>query len=220
MKTLFRWLFRLLVLLVVLAVAFVLLLDTMAKALAEREIARQTGLPVTIGRMEVGLLNPKFRVENLVLYNAPPFGGAPMISLPEVLVEYRWRELMHNKLHITRLRFNLAEIHVIEGPDGRTNLRALDERIGLLAQNQPAANRTARSPEPEFAGIDTLVLTFRRIKYSSLRTNTVGDFDLFIDNYTITSIRQQEDIFAALRPLMIQKGAELIWQMLTGERLR
>lgn len=41
-----------------------------------------------LGRLEIGLLNPKVTIENFVLYNAAEFGGAPMVDLPELHVEY------------------------------------------------------------------------------------------------------------------------------------
>ena len=86
-KWLFRWLFRLLILLVVLVVAAILLLDTIAREVTEHRLQQQTGLEVRIGRMRVGILEPKLTIENLVIYNSAGFGGSPLLDAPELHVE-------------------------------------------------------------------------------------------------------------------------------------
>src|SRR5258708_17164575 len=113
MKTLFRWAFRLLILLVVLLVAAVLLMDTIVRAVAENALRRQTGLDVKIGKFEVGLLNPKVTIENLVIYNSAEFGGSPLIDMPELHVEYDRDALFANKLHFKLVRFNLAQLNIV-----------------------------------------------------------------------------------------------------------
>jgi uncharacterized protein involved in outer membrane biogenesis len=217
MKTIVKWLFRLLILVIVLLVAFILLLDTMARAFTEREIKRQTGLNVTIGRMEVGLWNPKFHLENFVLYNAPEYGGAPMINLPELHIEYNWRELMAGKLHFTLLRINLAEISVVEGRDGRHNLMDLDARIQASAKARAKAGRKAAA-EPEFGGIDTLNLSIGKLKYTSLKNpDTRADFNIDAQHYLVTGIKKEEEISAALQALAKRRGLEMLWEQLFGK---
>lgn len=215
MKTLFKWLFRLLVLLIVLAVAFILLLDTMAKAVAEREIKRQTGLDVTIGRLEVGLFNPKLRVENLVLYNAPEYGGAPMVNLPELHIEYNRRDLLERRWHLRLLRVNLAELHVVEGRNGRLNLTALDQHLKRVAEQD--AKRRSQSAAAQFAGIETLNLSLGRLRYSSLKNpETKGYYNLAIENWVLTNIQKEEEIPAALQAMAKRKGLESLWERIFG----
>lgn len=215
MKTLFKWLFRLLVLLIILAVAFILLLDTMAKAVTEREIKRQTGLDVTIGRLEVGLFNPKFRVENVILYNAPEYGGAPMVNLPELHIEYNLRDLLERRWHLRLLRVNLAELHLVEGRDGRLNLTALDQHLKRVAE-QDARGRS-RSAPAQFAGIETMNLSLGRLRYSSLKNpETKGYYNLAIENWVLTNIQKEEEIPAALQAMAKRKGLESLWERIFG----
>jgi uncharacterized protein involved in outer membrane biogenesis len=198
------------VLLIVLAVAFVLLLDTMAKAVAEHEIRRSTGLEVTIGRLEVGLLNSKFRLENLIIYNAPEFGGAPMINLPELHLEYRLRDLLAGRMHLELLRLNLTELHLVEGRDGRMNLAVLTAHLGAEAERKARKNGppTAR----DFGGIDTLNLTLGRLRFSSLKNpETKGYYNLGIENWILTGIKKEEEIPAALQAMAKRKGLEALW---------
>src|SRR5271154_6271244 len=87
MRWLFRWLFRLLILLVVLLVAALLLLDTIIREVVENRIQHETGLETRIGKMRVGLLDPRVTIENLVIYNRADFGGGTLLEVPEIHIE-------------------------------------------------------------------------------------------------------------------------------------
>src|SRR5215218_3075556 len=108
MKFVFRWIFRLFILVLILVIAGILLLDTIAKAVAEYRIKRETGLDVKIGKLEIGILNPKVTIENFVIYNSAEFGGSPLIDMPELHVEYDRPALLSHKLHYKLVRLNLA----------------------------------------------------------------------------------------------------------------
>ena len=145
MKWLFKWLFRLGLLLVVLIVVLVLSKDAIMKAAAEQRIRAHTGMDVKIGRFSIGILSPVVTIENLKLYNRPEFGGAPFIDMPELHVEYDRAALSRGKLHITLMRFNLAELNVVKNEAGQTNL------VSLMAR--PDANEARkRGRDFDFAG--------------------------------------------------------------------
>ena len=114
MKTLFRWVFRLFVLSIVLVVALVLLKDTLVKAIAERQIRAQTGMDVKIGKFELGLLSPTLSIEDFKIYNTAEFGGSPFLVMPELHVECEGSDLMAHRLHLKLVRFNLAEINIVQ----------------------------------------------------------------------------------------------------------
>src|SRR5579859_7625026 len=105
-KFVFRWAFRVLIVLIVLVVAGILLLDTLAREYVEYQIHSQTGMETKIGRVRVGLLNPRLTIENMVLYNDAAFGGSPFVEMPELHVEYDRDSLLAHKLKCKLLRFN------------------------------------------------------------------------------------------------------------------
>jgi uncharacterized protein involved in outer membrane biogenesis len=214
MKWCLKWTFRLGLALVLLVVAFVLLLDPVAKAILEYRLQRQTGAEVTIGRLQIGLLSPKFHLENLILYNPPEFGGSPMLNLPEFHVEYDLRALLSGRLHLTAIRFHMDELHIVEGRDGRYNLLAVDQRLkALSAQNTPASASSSNSLV--FAGIDNLELSLGRLRYSSLKTpETKGYYLLNIRQWAIIGIKKPEEIPAALETMAKRKGLESLWNRL------
>src|SRR5262245_14959465 len=108
MKRLFKWLFRLVILLIVLGVALVLLKDTIAKGIMERQIRFETGLDARIGRLEIGIVNPTVTIENVRLYNTAEFGGSPFVDLAELHLEYNRAALATRKLRFALVRLNLA----------------------------------------------------------------------------------------------------------------
>ena len=166
-RFLVRWAFRLFVLAVVLGVALVLLKDVLAKSLLEARIRSQTGLEVRIGKLEVGLLSPSLTLETVRLYNAPEFGGSPFLDIPDLHVLYDPAALLQRRLHLQLLRLSLAEVNIVESKNGRTNLV-----LGLTdLEPVPALAPTEREMifGLQFAGIETLNLTFGKITYSSLR---------------------------------------------------
>src|SRR5690242_6421016 len=120
-KFIFRWLFRAFILLIVLAVALVLLKDTLIKSFVENRLRKQTGLEVKIDKLEVGMFSSIINMEGFKIYNSPEYGGAPFIDLPELHVEYDRDALALRKFHLNLVRFNLAEVLVVEGKDGKTN---------------------------------------------------------------------------------------------------
>src|SRR4051812_1971403 len=127
MKMLFRWAFRIFILLVVLLVAGILLLDTIARSIAENRIRNKTGMDVKMGSLSLGLLSPVITIENFKLYNTAEFGGSPFVEVPELHVEYDRSALFSRKLHCKLVRFNVAEVNVVQRKDGKTNIQALEE---------------------------------------------------------------------------------------------
>jgi uncharacterized protein involved in outer membrane biogenesis len=197
MKTLFRWAFRCFIVLVVLAVAGILLLDTIAREVAETRVKSETGLDVKIGRVRVGIFNPTITLENLVLYNRAEFGGSPLIDLPELHVEYDRQALVARTLHCHLVRLNLAQLNVVEDKNGRTNLDAL--------------RRRAQSSGFEFAGIDILNLTLGKATFMRMRQpGQVDELRLDIHNQVLTNIKSAQDLSSVLMVALLRNGVNLL----------
>jgi uncharacterized protein involved in outer membrane biogenesis len=167
MKTLFRWAFRLLILLVVLFVAGILLVDPVAREMVEYKLSQRTGLEVKINAVRIGLLNPRFTVEGLVIYNRPEFGGSPLLDVPELHVEYDRHALWSRKIHLRLMRLNLAQISVIEGTNGNLNLRSVGKQLSRTGDTTSSSGHS--SADYKFEGIDTLNLTTGSGYFKSLK---------------------------------------------------
>lgn len=206
MKFLFRWLFRLLVLLIVLIVAGVLLLDTIVREVAEYRISNATGLEVKIGKVDVGILNPRVTVEHFVLYNTAAFGGSPLLDVPELHVEYDRPTLFSAKPHFQLVRFNLARLNIVEDIRGNVNLDLLEKRLQPPPRNGSAPAKKNAAPI-QFPRIDTLNLTLGRATYRSMRQpNQVDELKMNIRNQVLTNVVSGQDLAGVGTAILLRNG--------------
>jgi len=186
-RFIFKWTFRLLllgfVMTVLLAVVFVLALDPVLRLVAEHNIRANTGMEAEIGQFHVGLLEPEITIRDLKIYNAPDFGGAPLLDIPEVHVEYDRAALQHRELHIKLLRFNLAELDIVKNETGQTNLFA-------LALVRPPAQATLSSAAEADPGRELLRRTGLKFQQIDLLNVSIGKFQ-YLDLKNPRNNRQQ-----------------------------
>ena len=153
MKTIFRWLFRIFIVLLILLIAAVLLLDTIVKEVIIYRVHKQSGLDVKIGKLDIGLLNPRITAENVVIYNK---SGSPLLDVPELHLEYDRSALSSNEIHLTLVRFNLAALNILEDTNGVLNLDRLQKGIeAAFGETETAKKKGIRF---KFTGIDRLHL--------------------------------------------------------------
>ena len=97
-----------------------------------------------------------------MIYNSAEFGGSPLIDMPELHVEYDRDALVARKIHCKLLRFNLAQINIVEDKNGRRNLDSLE---AIAQPRHKFEARQANLSGDQFAGIDTLNLTLGKVTY-------------------------------------------------------
>ena len=200
MRFLFRWLFRLLVVGLVLSIGVVLLKDLLLKELLVSHIERETGLETRIGRLEVGILSPRFTVENLRLYNPPEFGGSVFLHVAECHVEYDRLALLQRRVHFRLFRLNLAEASVVEDVAGRTNLESIHRRLRRKEASEPRSDF-------EFAGLDMLNLSLGRLNRLNLAApGRIQTMNLGVRNEIYTNLRTEKDVLHALGRLALRVG--------------
>ena len=206
MKKLFKWLFRLVLVLVVLIVLLVVFLDPIAKALVERQIRQQTGLPVKIGKLSVGLRRPTLSIENFKLGNSPGFGGSTFIDVPLLQVQYDLPALRSRRIHLNTVLLNLATLHVVQNKDGKTNLQAVQERARERSSSSGSGGTTA-----EFESIDTLTLTVGRLKYTSAK-NEARNEEAYVGykNETVKNVRSFKDLEPFMTRIRLEKKVQFL----------
>lgn len=208
-----RWCFRLLVLALLLLLGLWLTMDQISKEVTEKRLEEWTGLSASIGRMEVGWLRPTVRLENVLLYNSAEYGGTPCLSVPELWVEYDRGALWNRRLHFKVLRLNVAELHVVEGREGRLNLEGVRQRLATASARQGANPSNTSDGKLKFGGIDTLVLSLGRVRYSSLRqAETRGYYQLQVEDWVQTNLATSDGVLQSLHGLAKAKGLEWLWQ--------
>ncbi len=185
MRFIVRWLFRLLLLALVLALGLLLAKDILARELIASRLRAATGLETRLDRCDLGLLAPTLTLEHLRFYNPSAFGGAPFLDLAELHLEYDRAALAEGRLHLTLLRLDVAELTQVDGPDGRSNLQAI---LAALSSRPPGGSRL------QFAGLDTLNLSFGTFKHYALTDPGRAQIvDLKIRNAVFTNLRTSND---------------------------
>src|SRR6266568_6757250 len=205
MKKLFKWLFRLVLVLVLLIILLILFRDAIAKALVERRIRQQTGLPVKIGKLSIGLRRPTLSIENFKLGNSPDFGGSTFIDIPLIRVQYDLPALRSRRIHLNSVLFNLAELHVVQNKEGKTNLQAVQERGKEKSPTAPG-----RAPV-EFEGIDTLAVTIGRLKFTSAK-NEARNEEAYVGykNETVKNVRSFKDLEPLITRIRLEKKVQFL----------
>jgi len=202
MKWLFKWALRFVVSFVVLLVVLLLSLDSIFKALLERQIRSGTGMDVKIGKLSVGLLSPVVTIENFQLFNPAEFGGTPFLDIRELHAEYDRAALGRRTLHVKLMRLNLAELNVVKSDAGQTNLVSL----------QPAA--PARAPRPDewiFTGVDVLNLTVGKVRFldlKNLRQNQ--EINPNLQNQIFKNVKTTADLYGILIMIWLRSGGSLV----------
>lgn len=204
MKFLLKWAFRLFLLLLVLLAVLALSFDAIVTGIAEGKLRKQTGLEVHLDKLELRPWSGRARAERLVIYNPAEFGGGPLVNVAELHVEYDPALAKERKLHLTVLRFNLAELHIIVDKAGQSNLDGVRKAVEEIRRGQ----RVTKTNTPmEFAGLDMLNLTLGKGTWTDLRVSgTPREFDLGIRNEVVQDMKDSKELVAKLTPIVLRAG--------------
>ena len=212
MFRLLKWIFRLAFLAAVLLVALVLSKDAIIRTLAERRIRAETGMDVKIGKFSVGLLSPVVTIKDFKLYNPPAFGGIPFVTIPELHVEYDRLALAQRRLHITLLRFSLAELSVVKNEAGQTNIISLMSKVGGKPPSggERGSRGSARADKFEFAGVDVLNLSLGKLRFIDLKSPQLSrELSLNLHDQILKNVKSEADLFGVLLLVWMRSGGSM-----------
>lgn len=221
MKFLFRWAFRLLILMLVLGIGALLLKDTIIKEITVKRLRDETGMDVRIGKMHVRLFDSIVSLEQVVVYNGAEFGGAPLLDVPDLHLEYDWDALVRNKLHLRLLRIYLREIHVVENQHGQNNMQEFLRRLRDTPSVSRPGGQGGGGGDLMFDRIDVLNLSAGKVRYTNMRfpkrnhENEVG-----IRNEMIQNVRTPEDLTAIVMKVLLRAGITIYLDQHTTNRPR
>jgi hypothetical protein len=117
---------RVVVVVIVLVAGLLAAKNVVAKAMITGGVRVMTGLRLSIGSMNVGLLASSVGVRDLKLYNPAGFDDPVMVDLPELFVDYDLPSFLSGTPHFEEVRLNLREFTVVKAKDGTLNLDALN----------------------------------------------------------------------------------------------
>jgi hypothetical protein len=193
-RWIFKWTLRLCFLAVVLVIIFLLSLNSILRVLIEHNIRAQTGMDAEIGQFKLGWLAPTIEIQDLKIYNTPKFGGAPFLDIPEIHVEYDRTALLEGEIHLTLLRFNLAELDIVKNRDGQMNILPASKAAGKNSGASPAPS-FKRQTGYHFKEIDALNVSFNRAKFIDLKDpNNDREQTIGIQNLVIPHVKSPNDL--------------------------
>jgi hypothetical protein len=200
----FRWAFRFLLLAVVLVIGLLLLKDNIARSFAEQQIRRSTGFDVKVGKVQLGLLEPRINIEGLVIYNPSEFGGSPLIDAPDIRVEYVPGELARHKVHLKFLRLNIHEMNIVQN-NGQTNLLECLNKV-------PSSGRGAKSSGSSYSlsGVDLLNLSVDKVRYTDMQhPKRSQDINLALENHLERNVRSADEVVNLILKQVFRAGVTI-----------
>jgi uncharacterized protein involved in outer membrane biogenesis len=217
MKKVLRWIVIVLIVLILLVVAALFSVDPVARSIAEKRVAAETGMETKIGRLDLGLTTRTVHLENFRLISPVEFGGGTFVDIPELFIEVDVEALQENRLHLKNVRFNLAELHIVETKDGKKNTDIFQKHGKAKREKQdkkdqlPGEKTKTQTPDIEFAGIDRLEVSLGRSKFTSERyPNRNFDRDLGVRSRVFKDIKTEKDLETVGVLLGAQAGLHML----------
>lgn len=202
MKKLFKWLFRLVLYTLLLVVVILLFRNVIVEALLERTLRAETGMEVSIGRLQIGLTEPTLAIYDLRMYNPDEFGRSSCLDVPELYLEYNLSALLDKRIQLKLVRLNLAELNIVQSEDGRFNLESFRFR--------PDRNSRVSGSNPfEFQQIETLNLALGRFKYTNMKNSSEND-ELYagVRNQIVRQVKTIQDLEPLLTRIALERNAK------------
>jgi len=154
----------------IIVVVFVLLLvfkNILIKTAVEQGTKKATGLELTIGTMDVGLLASKVDITDMRLFNPPGFPDKVMIDIPKFLVDVELASFFKERVHVETLELNLKELMVVRNKERKLNINALKsvgekQKRGKEPVEQKEEKQAKKGPQ---VTIDKLILKIGKVTY-------------------------------------------------------
>jgi uncharacterized protein involved in outer membrane biogenesis len=193
-RRLFKWALGLFLLAVVLVIVFLLSLNSILRIIIEHNIHARTGMKAEIGQFKFGWTEPTLEIKDLKIYNPPAFGGTPFLDIAEIHAEYDRAALAKKEIHLTLLRFNLAELDIVKSQDGQTNIFSL-AKTPQTKSEAPTEPNFKEQTGYDFEGIDALNVSFSKAKYIDLQnTNNNREQTIGLTNCVAPDVKSMNDL--------------------------
>ena len=201
MKKLLKVLLALVLLLALVAGGLVVARNQIIRTAIIEGAKQYAGVEVKLDGIDIGLAGTYVKIDKFTLMQPPGgFGEGVLVDLPEVYADYELKEMLADKVHLTELRINMAEVHVVKNKDGKLNLEA------LVPPSKEEPKREEERKSGEFL-IDRAVLSIGRVRYTDMTTTPpkVYDFQINLKDEELRNIRSIDDLRGLVMKILLQK---------------
>jgi hypothetical protein len=108
------------------------------------------------------------------------------------------------------VRFNLAEVDVLQDKNGHSNFEQLEKRNGVAIKSPPSTNRHNATPQlpVQFAGIDTLNLTLQKARFARIdQPQQQRTINFGVTNQIFRNIKSGDDLMGVAALISLRMGA-------------
>ena len=160
--------------------------DEWLRSRAESYCRNDLGMDLSIGGMQVGVLESFLNMQSIRLNNPPDFGDSPMLHLKEMQVEYDRQGLSENRIKLPWVKLDLQELNIVKNKVGQINLNGLKDLMKLSDQSDS---------EIKFESIDRLELTLRKVQYIDMNNPDNPKFiDLGIEAKVFENVKDAGEV--------------------------
>ncbi|OGX11070.1 MAG: hypothetical protein A2351_08375 [Omnitrophica bacterium RIFOXYB12_FULL_50_7] len=141
-----KLLVKLVVLLIVGLVVLGLARNVVVKAMAENGVRAVTGMPLSIGQLDLNLSKTLVDIEALVVKNPSGFHDTVLVDIPKILVDYNFADILKGNVHLENSEFDIKQFTVVKNEKGELNL---DRLKALQGTQKASAHAQATKQEPK-----------------------------------------------------------------------
>ncbi len=147
-------------------VALVLARNIVVKIAAENGVRAVTGMPFSMGKLDINLLNTFVDIESLVVKNPTGFHDTTLVEIPKILVDYNLSDILKGKVHLENLEFNMKQFTVVKNEQGVLNLDKLKALQGTQRASTQTPNKGSQAPAKALpVQIDMMRLKIGKVVY-------------------------------------------------------
>lgn len=151
---------RLLILIFLILIVAVFARNILVKVGARHAVKNVTGLPLSIGGLNIGIKNPTIDIDDLRLQNPESFIDRTMVEVPDIDVDYNPQEFIKGNIHFNKVKFHLSEFLIVKNGEGELNIAALKTVKRAKRQDPDASSGGDRT-----LVIEKLLLQIDRVVY-------------------------------------------------------
>lgn len=161
-----KMLLKLVMFLVVVLVVLVLARNVVIKAAMETGARVVAGMPLSIQKFDLDILNTAVDMEGLVLKNPSGFHDTVLLDIPKILVAYQRGAIFSGKVHVKNIEFDMAQFTVVKNEKGELNLDRLRALQGTQKASAPTTSQKPQAPaKPIPIQIDMMRLKIGKVVY-------------------------------------------------------
>ena len=159
--------------------------NVIAKMAVEQGTRAVTGLPLSLGKLDLNFDKTFVEISDLKLSNPQGFEDDVMLAMPEILVDYDLPAIFKGKVHLEELTVNLDQFVVIKNSQGQLNLDSLKAVQQGKKEGAGKAEKKEGGAAPQ-VGIDKMSLKVGKVifkDYSKGGAPVVKEFKINLNEH-------------------------------------